>query len=278
MGSLESRTLGKLGHVARFEPQMVFEIQFLEGIARLAQWLVKHWQQRDQLLIALLPGCHAADVVRGDILVERRQRQIADQREEIVPVRFGRAAPAHRAQGIERAGREAPRRHLAALDEVGQHQGGDFRQLVAVSGQRRHGDPDVAEPRQQLGVPARLGQRRQRRRGGGDQPQIHAFQAVDRERQVHLLHLAERRQVRNEKRAAADLLQHLRGQGAAQPRQVEPGRARRLQCPGADFRHAARRPLEQEQRRLGRRLFQPPPEFLDHRRARECLQRQQRTL
>ena len=89
-----------------------------------------------------------------------------------------------------------------------------------------------------------------------------------------MLHFAERRQIRHKQDAAADFFQHFLGQRATHTRQIQPGRTWRLERAGADFRHAASSALEQQHRRLGRRLFEPALEFLDEGRAPESVQRQ----
>src|SRR6185369_8399443 len=70
VGALQPGALGQLGHVAAFQPQVMLEIEFLESIARFAQRLVKHRQQRVELPVAaLFLRQHARHVVGGDFLV-----------------------------------------------------------------------------------------------------------------------------------------------------------------------------------------------------------------
>jgi hypothetical protein len=95
--------------------------------------------------------------------------------------------------------------------------------------------------------------------------QIELFQTFDRVGQVHLLHLAENDARSGTKmNAAADLFQHILGQGAAHDL-TDRATGARGGCngAGADFGHAAGRALEQQDRRLGRSLLQPTAEFLD---------------
>ena len=104
------------------------------------------------------------------------------------------------------------------------------------------------------------------------------FGTIQRKRQVHLLHLAQRRQIGDKQDAATDFLQCLLTKRAAHGRQVEPRRARRQQGARSDFAHAAGCALDQYHRSLGRGLFEAAAEFLDERQAGEGFQRQRRAL
>ena len=138
-----------------------------------------------------------------------------------------------------------------------------------MTGQRRHGHPDFTNPRQQLAVPAGLGQRRQWYNRRCNQLQVQLFQALHGEREIHLLHLAEHGKIRHEQDAARDFLEHFLGQRTAYLAQVQPRGTRQLQGTGADFCHPAVGSLDQQGRRFGSRLLDPALEFLDEGRTGE---------
>jgi hypothetical protein len=93
--------LGQFGHVATFESQVVFEIQFLEGIARFPQGLVKQRQQRGHFrtFATLFLRRYPAHVLGTDFIFQRCQGKIADQGIKIsnwLPAGFSRAGYAVR--------------------------------------------------------------------------------------------------------------------------------------------------------------------------------------
>ena len=113
---------------------------------------------------------------------------------------------------------------------------------------------------------------------GRDQLQVVLFEPFQRIGQILLLQAAEQHQVGNEENAAGGVLEHLVGQRRTRCRQIEPRHLRRLQGARADFGDAAGGALEQQDRGLGRGLFDTLPQILEQRRARKGVERDRRFL
>ena len=136
MCSLQPGALGQPGHVAPLKAQVVLEIEFLEGIPRFAQRLVKKRQQGHQLRTATrLLRHHPRHVLGRNFFIERRQGKIADQHIKVGPAGFRQVFPGQRAQGVKCARGKTPGLDFAAFDKIGQQQAGNFGQLVRMAGQ-----------------------------------------------------------------------------------------------------------------------------------------------